>query len=148
AMKFLDECEQKTGDVSRFSPKRGGQPDIHATAAALLCRQMMGWTIEQLQPSVEAMIKDAGNPVWTNSDLCYWYWGTLCAFQQGGEVWKNWNDAMKKTLTDNQSKQGDDAGSWTITGADAQAFGKVGQTALCSLCLQTYYRYMQVRPGG
>jgi Ca-activated chloride channel family protein len=148
AIKFLDSCEQKTGDVSRFGAKRGGQPDIHATAAALFCRQLLGWPVEELQPSVEALIKDAGNVSWTSSDLNYWYWGTLCAFQQGGEVWKNWNDAMKKSLIENQNKQGDDAGSWTITGADAQTLGKVGQTALCGLCLETYYRYMSLQNHG
>ena len=79
-------------------------------------------------------------------DLYYWYYGTLCVFQQGGDLWKRWNDSMKDALVTNQAKQGDDAGSWNPVGPFSNEWGRVGQTALGALCLEVYYRYMQLQP--
>ena len=92
-------------------------------------------------------MKEAGSPSWASLDLQYWYFGSLCAFQQSGDTWRKWNEAMKKALIENQNKSDDDAGSWTMTGG-ADSYGKVGQTALCSLCLQTYYRYVRLSRSG
>ena len=75
-------------------------------------------------------------------DLYYWYYGTLCVFQQGGDLWKRWNEAMKKALVDNQRKGGDEDGSWDPVGSYSDNWGRVGQTALACLCLEVYYRYL------
>jgi len=49
---------------------------------------------------------------------------------------------MKKTLCESQAKGGDEDGSWEPVGAYAKNWGRVGQTALCILCLEVYYRYL------
>ncbi len=75
-------------------------------------------------------------------DVYYWYYGTLCAFQMGGEVWKEWNEAMKSTLLDAQRDDGDFDGSWDPKDALGGHWGRVGQTAISVLCLEVYYRYL------
>ena len=149
AITKLGACEQKNGTVSRFGDAKDAKPDVHATAAGLLCEMWMGWKAEDLRESVETMINaDGHTPEWADADPRLWYFVTQLVFQQGGDLWKRWNEGMKKALTENQLKQGDDAGSWNIPGATAAPFGRVGQTALCCLCLETYYRYKQLNDSA
>jgi hypothetical protein len=79
----------------------------------------------------------------------YWYYGTLGMFQMGGEHWKAWNQAMKKTLLDNQCKGGpmdgsvqDKDGSWDPHSWIDLYGGRVFTTALGALSLEVYYRYL------
>jgi hypothetical protein len=155
AIKFLDSVEVKGGGgdqgyggASKYTYQPGKDPNKRRCAIGNLARQFLGWPKEQLQASVEAFVADGGVPKWGANgdevDLYYWYYGTLCVFQQGGDLWNRWNDGMKKALTENQCKQGDDAGSWPVVGDFSGEWGRVGQTALGCLCLEVYYRYKQL----
>ncbi|MCW8133859.1 MAG: hypothetical protein KIS92_26160, partial [Planctomycetota bacterium] len=72
----------------------------------------------------------------------YWYYGTLAMFQMGGDGWKTWNEAMKKTLLDHQVKGGKEDGSWDPLGREGLRGGRVVCTALGVLSLEVYYRYL------
>ena len=156
ASKFLDRCEQKNaaggdsgyGPPSEYVYNPDGQAHISACTDAIghLCRQFMGVPKENLQSGVDLFVKKHHTPKWgASNDLYYWYYGTLCVFQQGGDLWKEWNETMKPALCDNQCKNGDDAGSWTpCAGEHEKQWGRVGETALCVLCLEVYYRYVQL----
>ena len=158
AIKFVDKCEIKNaaagdsgyGPASRYSYQPGSESNARRCAIGNLARQFLGWKKEDLQSSVELFVKEGGVPSWgangESVDLYYWYYGTLCVFQQGGDVWKRWNESMKKALVENQCKQGDEAGSWNPVGSFASEWGRVGQTALGCLCLEVYYRYLQLQP--
>jgi len=161
AIKFLDKVEHKIEGAAGSSY---GTPSVYwymvanehsqtahrLTAIGNLARQFMGWKKEDLQAGVEWFVNKGGVPKWGGNgesvDLYYWYYGTLCVFQQGGDIWKKWNDSMKDALVTNQAKQGDDAGSWNPVGDYSGEWGRVGQTALGALCLEVYYRYMQLQP--
>ncbi|HYG78229.1 MAG TPA: prenyltransferase/squalene oxidase repeat-containing protein [Planctomycetota bacterium] len=157
AIKFLDSCEHKEegGNNSGYGPASsylympGSHGGHRVCAIGNLSRQFLGWKKEDLQSSVEFFVNKGGVPTWGGNgesvDLYYWYYGTLCVFQQGGDLWKRWNDSMKTALVTNQCKQGDDAGSWNPVGHYSQEWGRVGQTALGCLCLEVYYRYMQLK---
>jgi hypothetical protein len=80
-------------------------------------------------------------------DMYYWYYGSLALFQVGGEPWKAWNTAMKSAIVDHQRKDGDFKGSWDPVGPWGREGGRVYSTALCTLCLEVYYRYPQVIIG-
>ena len=161
AMKFLDSVEAKHtntdkgyGPASTYLYTHSHVTHRHRTSAiGLLCRQFLGARKEDLQSSVELMVNIGGVPSTgndakgkSNVDPYYWYYGTLCVFQQGGDLWKQWNGSMKKVLPETQCKQGDDSGSWIPEGDCAEHWGRVGQTALNALCLEVYYRYMQLAP--
>jgi len=85
-----------------------------------------------------------------NINFYYWYYATLCMFQQGGDVWKTWNVNMKTSLIDNQCKGGpldgtnkDKDGSWDpIGGGHVPYGGRVFSTSLGALTLEVYYRYL------
>ncbi len=156
AIKFIDKCEIKNaGDgeyatASRYSYKPDSGSNPRRCAIGNLIRHFLGWKKEDLQSSVELFVQEGGVPNWGNhgetADLYYWYHGTLCVFQQGGDVWTRWNESMKKALVENQCKSrhyyDHDAGSWIPVGSYAGDWGRVGQTALSALCLEVYYRYL------
>jgi hypothetical protein len=72
------------------------------------------------------------------------YYGTLAAFQTGGETWSVWNSVMKKSLVLSQ-RTGDVTklgGSWDPThDHTGEIGGRVYTTALLALTLEIYYRY-------
>ena len=161
AIKFLDFVQQKIdnppagvetgyGPVVAYGytgPGNGGR----LCAIGNLARQFLGWKKEDLQGSVEYFVKAHGlpKPDAAGLDLYYTYYGTLCTFQQGGDTWKNWNEAMKAALLPRQCKGGDDAGSWNPdTAAFSKNWGRVGETAISCLCLEVYYRYLRLAPDG
>ena len=158
AIKYLDTVERKGagGDPGYAPPStyaymaKNPTGSHRLTAIGCLCRQFMGWKKEDLQASVEGFVAKGGVPVWDGNgakvDLYYWYYGTLCVFQQGGDLWKKWNEATKNSLTANQRKEGDDTGSWDPVGSYSDQWGRVGQTALGALCLEVYYRYQKLEP--
>ena len=157
AIKFLDQVEKKEpgadaayGSSSQYTYFPGGDSAPRVTMIGNLGRQFMGWKKEDLQGGVEWAISKGGLPVWGANggsvDLYYWYYGTLCVFQQGGDMWTRWNEAMKTALVTNQCKNGDEMGSWDPVGAFSTQWGRVGETALACLCLEVYYRYLQLQP--
>ena len=159
AIKYLDSVEHKApGGDPGYAPastywytvKDAHEPH-RLTAIGCLCRQFLGWKKEDLQASVDGFVAKGGVPAWTgngaNVDLYYWYYGSLCTFQQDGDVWKKWNDGLMSALVPNQRQDGDDTGSWDPVGAYSTEWGRVGETALGALCLEVYYRYAQLNPG-
>jgi hypothetical protein len=159
AMKFLDKQERKDPpgaegiDPGYGPPKEYAYDDTNGpiprrSSIGLLCRQFMGVKKEELQSSVELFVKKGGvpSPRTSDADLYYWYYGTLCVFQQGGDIWKKWNEGLQSALVPTQCKNGDDAGSWTPVGDYSERWSRVGQTALSALCLEVYYRYLQIAP--
>ncbi len=152
--RFLNSVEQRTRAKgpryairSRYGYMATGstQGTPLLTAIGCLCRQYLGANKEDLQASIEGFVEEAGTPGDKYNagyyDLYYWYYGTLCTFQQGGELWTRWNDGMKKILVEDQCKTGNERGSWNPEGGYSYQWGRAGQTALSALCLEVYYRY-------
>jgi len=75
-------------------------------------------------------------------DYYYWYYGCLSLYQHQGPVWEMWNQEMKKTLLSMQVRNGDAAGSWPATGQWTPRGGLVMSTAMATLSLEVYYRYL------
>ncbi len=153
AMKFLDKVQRQEAPDTGYGPVLSygyavGNLSICSRRSAIgnLCRQFMGWDKEKLEGSVQWFMNADGKVPGAakNIDLYYWYYGTLCVFQQGGDLWKRWNEGLKAALLPTQCKDGDDKGSWTPDGYCANHWGRVGQTALSALCLEVYYRYAKL----
>ncbi|MBI3832434.1 MAG: terpene cyclase/mutase family protein [Planctomycetes bacterium] len=143
---FIDRCQ--TGGKDRlhlYTYAPGGQASASMTAAGCFNRQLFDGKREDLQKGVDGFIAQGGVPAWGEGgksvELYYWYYGTHCAFQQGGEVWRKWNAALKTALVENQLKQGDEKGMWSSRSGHMASMGCVGQTAVATLCLEVYYRY-------
>jgi hypothetical protein len=126
-----------------------------ATSMGLVSRLFMGTPSHELEKGAELLISEL--PKWDPSNGAtgamrgpcphyYWYYGTLSLFQYGGNAWKQWNEALKKTLLPTQRKDGDEAGSWDLIGNDGPFAGRAYTTALGALCLEIYYRYALLNP--
>jgi hypothetical protein len=74
----------------------------------------------------------------------WWYFASLALFQVGGPTWKTFHPAMKKAIVGSQRLDGDEKGSWEPVGAKGATLGRVGTTALMTMCLEVYYRYARV----
>jgi len=111
-------------------------------------RQLLGVKQKDLQAGLTWCFEQGGTPKWEGNggtvDLYYWYYGTLAAFQQGGDLWKTWNAALSKALVDNQRKGGDEDGSYGPVGVYGEYIGRAGQTAMAALCLEVCYRYSRL----
>ena len=82
----------------------------------------------------------------------YWYYGTLAAFNAGGDTWTRWNAALRRTILEYQErpvrKDGSrrhNYGSWPAFGRGWGKWGRSGSriysTAINTLTLEVYYRY-------
>jgi hypothetical protein len=163
AQKFFDACSHpiEGGVDTGYGPPKmywytvgsatsstGGNKVCRLQAMGNLCNMFMGKDPAELSASVEWFINKWGVPEYTEQDrkldFYYWYYGTMCTFQLGGETWKKWNEGLKAALIPTQCKNGDEKGSWDPAGDFSEIWGRVGQTAMACLCLEVYYRYAQL----
>jgi hypothetical protein len=118
------------------------------TAEALVCRQFLG------MPAESPTAQEAGNyllaalPGAERSDFYYWYYATLGMYQLGGLHWQRWNDALRATLPASQVQSGAFAGSWDPDNVWGNYGGRIYSTALGTLCLEVYYRFLPLTTAG
>ena len=112
------------------------------TAEALVCRQFLGRLDSPvtLREATNFVLQEMPGSGVTNH--YYWYYGTLALYQAQGEPWQQWNDALRKTLLGSQRTDGTLAGSWDPDPVWGRCGGRVYSTALCTLCLEVYYRFL------
>lgn len=128
------------GGLASYRP--GEQVSRTMTAEALLVRQFLG------QPRQTPAFDEAGNfvlgelPGTAQKNFYYWYYGTLAMYQLQGDHWRRWNEALTTQLLSAQSTTGDDVGSWDPNDLWGGYGGRVYSTALATLCLEVYYRYL------
>ena len=112
------------------------------TAEALVCRQFLGddrngrAATEAAQHLMEQLPDDG------RVNLYYWYYATLALFQLQDERWPRWNNALKRRLLQSQRSAGELAGSWDSNTVWGNYGGRAYTTALATLCLETYYRFL------
>lgn len=112
------------------------------TAEALSCRTFLG-----MSPTHPAG-REAGDyllgelPGDGPPNYYYWYYATLGMYYLQGAHWEQWNYALQKTLTSRQQKNGPLAGSWDPDTVWGGYGGRVYTTALATLSLEVYYRFL------
>lgn len=112
------------------------------TAEALLVRQLLG--VSNDTPTA----REAGKyvleqvPGQGEDNVYYWYYGTLAMYQLQGPYWDQWNQALQKKLLSTQRSDGPAAGSWDPDRIWGGYGGRVYSTALSTLSLEVYYRYL------
>jgi uncharacterized membrane protein YgcG len=121
-----------------------GSATARLTAIGCLCRVFLGTPATEVRGGILHSFKFGGIPSKDKVDMYYWYYETLCTFQHGGDLWKQWNEALKTALLPMQRNNGDEAGSFDPAGPYSEQWGRVGQTALSILCLEVYYRYLKL----
>jgi hypothetical protein len=138
---FLQRCEQGLhGGLAGYRP--GTPASRPMTAEALACRYFLDLAPDPtlVREAADYMLGDlpqSGTP-----NFYYWYYGTLSLFQVQGEAWSHWNEALQRELLRLQRTDGQMAGSWNPETVWGCYGGRVYSTAMASLCLEVYYRYL------
>jgi hypothetical protein len=112
------------------------------TAEALACRQFLGMVGETpvAIEAAERLMNDL--PGKSADNYYYWYYGTLAMHQLGGHSWETWNRALQTRLLGSQTASGPYAGSWNPDAVWGGHGGRIYSTALATLSLEVYYRYL------
>ena len=90
----------------------------------------------------------ARQPRPSQHNLYYWYYGTLAMYQYGGNPWRQWNEALRDTLIAEQRTRGHLAGSWDPKAPWGAYGGRIFSTAVSTLCLEVYYRFLPLYQMG
>lgn len=124
-----------------YQPTRPVTPAM--TAEGMFVWQLLGArrTQRRMAGSAEYLVRHL--PKWrTGANTYYWYYATMALFQHQGPEWAKWNEAVKEELLAHQVTRGKAAGSWQTKDRWSQYAGRIYQTALCTLTLEVYYRYL------
>lgn len=122
-------------------------PTPTMSAEAMFCRQLLD--MESEQPIMRETVAYLNNslPNKCPPSFYYWYYGSLALHHHQGPVWEEWNRQMKEILIKSQIVKDADAGSWNPKGTHGPAMGRVVATAMATLTLEVYYRYLPITGG-
>lgn len=124
-----------------YLPRRRPTPAM--TAEGMFVQQLLGRSRDEARMVQSADFVARQVPDWpSHVNTYYWYYATLALFQHQGEHWRRWNQAVTEQLLEHQHRDGPSAGTWDPVGEWAPVGGRVYQTALCTLMLEVYYRYL------
>ncbi len=114
------------------------------TAEALACRKFLGLSTspDLVREASDYILQEIPGAGMTNH--YYWYYATLALHQTQGEAWRRWNEALQAKLLATQRHDGSWSGSWDPDPVWGRCGGRVYSTALCTLCLEVYYRYLPI----
>ena len=118
------------------------------TAEALFSKQMLGIRRDHASSREAVQFLSARLPRLSKTNLYYWYYGTLAMYQYGGEPWQRWNGSLRNLLVATQRRDGHAKGSWDPRGAWGSYGGRIYSTALSTLCLEVYYRFLPLYQLG
>ncbi|MDA9962797.1 hypothetical protein N9D63_07910 [Opitutales bacterium] len=103
----------------------------------------------RMKESADHMLQHLPKNKGKQADFYYWYYGTLSSYMNKGEVWEKWNPVMREILIDRQIKDGREEGSWDYKhGNHSKQMGRVITTAIATLSLEVYYRYLPSAKSG
>jgi hypothetical protein len=129
--------------LGRYQPQEPVTPTM--TAEAWVCRQFLGVGGPGAASTEAANYLLAHSPSKDLYNLYYWYYGTLAMYQHGGDAWSRWNAEVRDQIVARQQNNGHRAGSWdpddSLYGAKG---GRIYCTALATLTLEVYYRFLRL----
>jgi hypothetical protein len=110
------------------------------TAVGLLLRMYLGWSRqdERLQRGVNYLAHRGPS----TSDMYFNYYATQVLHHYGGQTWDPWNVTMRDFLIASQASMGHERGSWFFADPHGSVGGRHYTTAICTMTLEVYYRYM------
>lgn len=129
------------GGLGCYQPA-GPMPTRSMTAEALVCRQFLGLVDRPETTREAAAFILEGPPGVGQPNHYYWYYATLGLYQSQGDAWQRWNNTLQRHLLATQQTQGSLAGSWEPDPVWGRCGSRVYSTALCTLSLEVYYRFL------
>jgi hypothetical protein len=148
AQDFLDSVALEGGRRYQYLPTggwdtvRGEDSPKTCTSIGLLMRMYLGWKPGDpfLDDGMEQTAKDERRQ--GECHLYYTYYATLALHHYGGKHWDTWNKGIQELLIREQSHAGHEAGSWFFHDPYGDSGGRLLNTALGAMILETPYRVM------
>ena len=154
ALGYLEKCQNPHGGYGYTGPNRSNSEYYALTGVGMLCNQMWG-------KGDSADVKRAAKYVLSNTRFEYnteycglygHYYESQAMMQRGGDEWKQYNGMFRDELLKNQAADG----SWKVPGggkkptegAPVYIYDAHYRTALCTLMLEVYYRFLNTDSGG
>jgi len=140
--KWLRSVEGQGANIGRFGYQNRGSLTPPMTAEGLLCLQYMGVdrNDKRLLSGARYLLENLPGKGEENS--YYWYYATQVMFHLQGDMWQQWNDALRDMLVNTQVKSGHLAGTWNPSGKWEDKGGRIYGTSLKLLMLEVYYRHL------
>ena len=144
--KYLASIQTKDGGFGGPNREAGAYTQWTMTGVGVLGLQTLGhgksaeikkgikWSYDFFQKE---------KPTWADVNLYSWYYFAQIFFQDGGVAWKFWNDTALPEILTHQEKNGSWRSPTNVHGAQAEG-NDLYPTALCTLMLEVYYRYLKV----
>lgn len=142
ARAWLDRVSERSRP-GLYAYQPGQRPTLSMTAEGMFAQLLLGLRPDhrRMRDSVDFILQHL--PHWESDPSTYfWYYASLALFQHQGKEWETWNKVLTEELTKHQRKDGRAAGSWDPVDEWSKIGGRVYQTALCTLMLEVYYRYL------
>ena len=141
-LRFVGKGSTHGGEYA-YLPGHGRSPTM--TAEGMFSQQLLGGfppSHPRMQESVKLIQKNLPNR--QNTHYYYWYYGSLAMHQNQGDAWEKWNENLRPILVRNQVRNGNDRvdGSWDPIGQYGPQAGRCVVTAMATLSLEVYYRYL------
>jgi hypothetical protein len=137
AEKFLDSVQNQDGSQYGYQSRK---PRPTTTAVGLLCRMYTGWRRDN--PGLVKGVAYLGKLGPSEDSLYFDYYATQVLFHWGGPGWDAWNRKMREQLISSQERVGHQAGSWYFASPQSAAGGRLYNTAMATMILEVYYRFM------
>lgn len=135
----------KDGGLYSYKPGHAVTPTM--TAEGWFCQLFISEEAKTrgITESIDYIMKDL--PQWApDSDvvphLYYWYYATLSLYLSGAKEFDVWNAALSEALLKGHVKDGAAAGTWDPVCQLGPRGGRIYSTAMATLCLEVYYRYL------
>jgi hypothetical protein len=142
-VRFLQSCSigNRRG-LAGYRP--GDRASRTMTAEGLVCRYFLDAENASAALDEGTAYVSEERPSQKAPNYYYWYYGTLAMFQRQGSDWQRWNTALQAELLARQQWNGSLAGSYDPDDLWGGYGGRVYSTALATLCLEVYYRYLPI----
>jgi hypothetical protein len=150
AQDFLDSVAWDGGRQYLYVPTgdwydaRGIDSPKTCTAIGLLMRMYLGWKPGDpfLDDGMDLIVHWGHTPRRGECNLYYLYYATLALHHYGGEHWETWNSGLQEMLVRTQSHVGCESGSWHFHDSYCDVGGRLLNTSLATMILETPYRIM------
>ncbi|MDB5356031.1 MAG: WD40-like Beta Propeller Repeat protein [Phycisphaerales bacterium] len=145
-LKFLDITSSgRHRMLAGYLPASPPTPTM--TAQIVFTRMLLGQQLNEaeMRESVDFLRQQPPDP--NNADIYYWYYASLSMQQMQSPLWKAWNERTRDLLVRMQHRDGEHAGYWDTNVRRGDRGGRVFTTAISTLTLEVYYRYMPMQKG-
>lgn len=137
AIRFVDSLASDDGAQYGYNTPK---PEPTMTAVGLLCRMYSGW--KRSEPGLARGVEYLARWGPADDNMYYNYYATQVMHHWDGPLWERWNQQMRDDLIATQVTTGHEAGSWYFAGGHAVTGGRLYNTAMCTMTLEVYYRYL------